>query len=190
MLLLLPFVVDTVMAAPVSTEASPPPSAYMLNGYYAPAQGCDAALNAYCRADCSPHKDGVATLARYDVGLIGDATKWRCYTLAALSSDTQQYIRGHGSYCTRSYTNQIPRVLRACLATSPPPPPSSPPPVQFSPPPPPPRSPPLHYAYQDPLPPCSSSTTASRRSPPPHHGVPCHRGTPALHPTSSRGPVA
>ena len=95
----------------------------MLNGYYTPAQGCDEALNAYCKMSCKNR----FTLARKE----GPGNQWRCMELSTLSDDTRSHAPGTQGWCTRNNADQLPAVLNACKLTSPPPTPlpSSPSPV-------------------------------------------------------------
>ena len=85
---------------------------------YAPAEGCDTALNHFCQRNCNM---GQLTLAR--IGGPGGHGKWRCYTLHTLSADTMQHIGG-ADYCTRE--DQLLAELARCKAAKSPPPPPTP----------------------------------------------------------------
>ena len=131
--------IKAAMAACKATSPPPPPppSMFLSNGYYGPAQGCDEALNAYCKTSCKLAK----TVARRDGP--GPKMKWRCYELSALSADTRTYENGGngGKYCTRAKANQLRGALASCVqarsspSSQPPsPPPPSPPPLSLPPP--------------------------------------------------------
>lgn len=87
---------------------------------YAPAQGCDDRLNAYCDKNCPHATTHGALLARKAASAIGPAPAWRCFARSALMPDAERYKDGK-EYCTRD--SQLRLELAKCLADGPPPPP-------------------------------------------------------------------
>ena len=77
---------------------------------YAPAQGCEQSLNAWCAENC-PHSQHEALFARYDRNQQGPGVAWRCYARSTLSDDRAEYVRGD-MYCTRH--PQLLEVLQEC----------------------------------------------------------------------------
>ena len=80
---------------------------------YAPAQGCDATLNAWCDSNCPHQADHGSLLARLDYSGARTSKAWRCYARSTLSEDGQHFVGGD-TFCTRHAP--LVHLLSGCLA--------------------------------------------------------------------------
>ena len=82
---------------------------------YAPAAGCEATLDLWCRENC-PHAAAHELYARFDTNFQGHQKNWRCYATETLDASRQHYVRGN-TYCTRH--PQLSDELEACKLSNP-----------------------------------------------------------------------
>ena len=165
-------------APPIAPPSLPPPPPSPLVPPYSAAQGCAAALDAFCESqdackEAMLTEHGVTTplVARLDKSSdrSREEPKWRCYTAQALDATKEHYVSG-AAFCTRD--QELRDALEACKSSQHPPRPSPPQPSPPSPsPPPPPPTPPPTPSPPPPMrPPCQipwwPRPTASMAAPP------------------------